>query len=123
MKFGKLLQVSSVPEWRQHYMSYRRLKRILKRLGGSSSDDEDDGEDLATAKDATSAQLRRLPSSNFLEDLSQSGDLEAAGHGKVGSSSSSSSTKGVTFSASAPATASSPAEESLIPTEELIAQF
>lgn len=103
-------------------MSYRRLKRILKRLGGPSSDDEDDGEDLATAKDATSAQLRRLPSSNFLEDLSQSGDLEAAGHGNVGSSSSSSSTKGVTFSASAPAAASSSAKESLIPTEELIAQ-
>ena len=83
MKFGKLLQFSSVPEWRQHYMSYRRLKRILKRLGGSNSDDEED-EDPASAQDATSAQLRRPPSTNFLADLPQQNatlsDLEAMLH-------------------------------------------
>ncbi|KAH3758068.1 Divalent anion:Na symporter protein [Pelomyxa schiedti] len=32
MKFGKLLAVSSVVEWREHYLRYARLKRQLQRL-------------------------------------------------------------------------------------------
>ncbi len=32
MKFGKQLKVESVPEWQEHYMSYKRLKRIIKKL-------------------------------------------------------------------------------------------
>jgi hypothetical protein len=43
MKFGKQLELYAYPEWRQHYMSYKKLKRILKRLpdrDGAPSDDE-----------------------------------------------------------------------------------
>ena len=83
-------------------MSYRRLKRILKRLGGSSSDDEDGEEDVATATDTTSAKLRRPPSSNFVSDL------EAA-----------------SFCSGRPASALSTSEHAkmpLMPTEQLLEQ-
>jgi len=45
MKFGKQLALLSIPEWRSQYMSYKKLKRILKRLpeSGSERDDDDDG--------------------------------------------------------------------------------
>jgi SPX domain protein involved in polyphosphate accumulation len=32
MKFGKQLKVQSRKEWQEHYMSYKRLKRIIKKL-------------------------------------------------------------------------------------------
>lgn len=32
MKFGKQLQTETLPEWREFYMNYRRLKRAIKRL-------------------------------------------------------------------------------------------
>lgn len=38
MKFGKYLQIKMVPEWRGSYVSYRRLKRIIKRLPSRRSD-------------------------------------------------------------------------------------
>lgn len=38
MKFGKYLQVKMVAEWRGAYVSYRRLKRIIKRLPSTGAD-------------------------------------------------------------------------------------
>lgn len=32
MKFGKQLKLQSVKDWQEHYMSYKRLKRIIKKL-------------------------------------------------------------------------------------------
>jgi phosphate transporter len=32
MKFGKQLKLESVPAWQEHYVSYKRLKRIIKKL-------------------------------------------------------------------------------------------
>lgn len=32
MKFGKELQIRAVPLWREKYISYKRLKRIIKKL-------------------------------------------------------------------------------------------
>eukprot|EP00126_Sphaerothecum_destruens_P015372 Sdes_comp9351_c0_seq1m823 len=32
MKFGKQIQKESVPEWRDQYVSYKKLKRILKKI-------------------------------------------------------------------------------------------
>ena len=38
MKFGKYLQLQMLPEWRDSYVNYRRLKRLLKQ----SADGEDE---------------------------------------------------------------------------------
>ncbi|CAI5730779.1 unnamed protein product [Hyaloperonospora brassicae] len=32
MKFGKQLEISANPEWRDHYVQYKRLKRLIKRV-------------------------------------------------------------------------------------------
>lgn len=32
VKFGKQLLQETLPEWREFYMNYRRLKRCIKRL-------------------------------------------------------------------------------------------
>jgi len=32
MKFGKQLEVSANPEWRQYYVQYKKLKRLIKRV-------------------------------------------------------------------------------------------
>ncbi|GLD95226.1 hypothetical protein PINS_up003868 [Pythium insidiosum] len=32
MKFGKQLEISANPEWREHYVQYKRLKRLIKRV-------------------------------------------------------------------------------------------
>ena len=32
MKFGKQIQSEVVPEWRDQYVSYKKLKRVLKKL-------------------------------------------------------------------------------------------
>lgn len=41
MKFGKQLELLSIAEWRSYYMSYRKLKRILKRLPAGGDDDDE----------------------------------------------------------------------------------
>ncbi|TMW62994.1 hypothetical protein Poli38472_005612 [Pythium oligandrum] len=32
MKFGKQLEISANPEWREYYVQYKRLKRLIKRV-------------------------------------------------------------------------------------------
>ncbi|POM70564.1 Divalent anion:Na symporter (DASS) family protein, partial [Phytophthora palmivora] len=32
MKFGKQLEISANPEWRDNYVQYKRLKRLIKRV-------------------------------------------------------------------------------------------
>ncbi|KAI9913743.1 hypothetical protein PsorP6_005115 [Peronosclerospora sorghi] len=32
MKFGKQLETSANPEWREYYVQYKRLKRLIKRV-------------------------------------------------------------------------------------------
>lgn len=32
MKFGKQLEISANEEWRDHYVQYKRLKRLIKRV-------------------------------------------------------------------------------------------
>jgi len=32
MKFGRLLELKAIVEWREHYLSYKKLKRITKQL-------------------------------------------------------------------------------------------
>ncbi|DAZ98014.1 TPA: hypothetical protein N0F65_004504 [Lagenidium giganteum] len=32
MKFGKQLEISANPDWRDHYVQYKRLKRLIKRV-------------------------------------------------------------------------------------------
>lgn len=32
MKFGKQLEISANPDWRNHYVQYKRLKRLIKRV-------------------------------------------------------------------------------------------
>lgn len=39
MKFGKLLELRALPEWRDQYISYKKLKRITKMV---QSDDDDE---------------------------------------------------------------------------------
>ena len=52
-RFGKLLILRAVPEWRSQYLSYKKLKRILKRIG---DDDDEDGERVVAAASAPSVQ-------------------------------------------------------------------
>ena len=47
-RFGKLLILRAVPEWRSQYRSYKKLKRILKRIG-DDDDEEWDGTDPGIA--------------------------------------------------------------------------
>jgi SPX domain protein involved in polyphosphate accumulation len=37
MKFSNQLDASMVPEWRQHYMDYKALKKKLKQVRASTS--------------------------------------------------------------------------------------
>ena len=56
MKFGKQLILKSIPEWRSHYLSYKKLKRILKRLP-----DADDAEDYGIEPAPLAAPLLASP--------------------------------------------------------------
>ena len=44
VKFGEQLEIRAIPEWREAYVSYAKLKRLLKQLptGGSGSFDEEE---------------------------------------------------------------------------------
>lgn len=39
MKYGLLLELRTIPEWREHYLSYKKLKRLLLHL---EREDEDE---------------------------------------------------------------------------------
>ena len=41
MKFGKELKVKSIPAWREQYMSYKRLKRVITRLALQMKEQKD----------------------------------------------------------------------------------
>jgi len=42
MKFGRVLALRAIPEWRESYVGYKKLKRLLKRLPGAKGGDHDD---------------------------------------------------------------------------------
>jgi phosphate transporter len=41
MKFGKELKIKSIPAWRDKYMSYKRLKRVITRLAMQMKEQKD----------------------------------------------------------------------------------
>lgn len=53
MKFGKQLKLQAVPEWQEYYMSYKRLKRIIKKL-------------LVQHKEREARQMRQLEQAGTL---------------------------------------------------------
>jgi len=63
MKFGKLLELRALPEWREQYLSYKKLKRITKMV--PAVDASDQGEAGATLLPADLAAASRAEDAFF----------------------------------------------------------
>jgi anion transporter len=61
MKFGKQLKLQAVPEWQEYYMSYKRLKRIIKKLCVQQKEREErQMKELADGGHLTHEQMEQL---------------------------------------------------------------
>jgi len=75
MKFGRVLVLRSIPEWRESYVGYKRLKRLLKRLpepkGGGDADIEGFSPEvsLSGTNGALTEPLLQLPEYSEVEAL------------------------------------------------------
>ena len=74
MKFGKQLQTETLPEWREFYMNYRRLKRAIKRMqmerdAGAAEAQVEDGEGKPLLADRKAAEAYADSRNAFDEEL------------------------------------------------------
>jgi SPX domain protein involved in polyphosphate accumulation len=40
VKFGQVVDIRAIAEWRQHYLSYEKMKRIMKQIPSSKTEDD-----------------------------------------------------------------------------------
>lgn len=60
MKFGRVLALRAIPEWRESYVEYKRLKRLLYRLPDPKGGRDDDFSPAASPEASLSSSASNL---------------------------------------------------------------
>jgi hypothetical protein len=72
MKFGRVLALRAIPEWRESYVEYKRLKRLLYRLPDLKGGRDDDLSPSASPEASLSASTSSLSGGAFSVSASAS---------------------------------------------------